>query len=47
MSPEEPRGKLPLCVFVIVKLARATFSVAVALFPVPPLVELTVPLVLL
>ena len=47
VSPEEPRGKLPVCVFVIVKLARATFSVADAVLPVPPLVELTASLVLL
>ena len=47
MLPEEPRGKVPLCVLVMVKLACATFRVADAVFPVPPLLELTAPLVLL
>lgn len=45
--PEEPRSNMPLCVFVMAKLAWATFRVAVAVLPVPPLVELTAPLTLL
>ena len=46
---ELPSAKLPLTlfVFVAVRSGNSTVSVAVAVFPTPPLVELTLPLVLL
>ena len=44
--PVELRGKLPTCFLVMDRLGCPTKRVAVAVLPVPPLVELTAPVVL-
>ncbi len=41
------RGKLPVCVLVILRFAFATFKVADAVLPFPPFVDVTAPVVLL
>jgi hypothetical protein len=46
LLPVEFRGKFPLWVFVMDRLACATVRLADAVLPVPPLVELTGPVVL-